>query len=117
MITLAPIVVTEGEQSDQRMVYLVDSVGFDFTGWTGTWSIIRRGSTVASGAMNLVSNGEMIWDMTIPQVATISDEDQDRGRTLLDTYWQCSVSNGTSTLNFRAAVTVIRGLHYPAVLI
>lgn len=117
MITLAPIVCTEGEASDQRMTYSTNGVGFDFTGWTGTWVIYRRGSVVISGTMDLQVDGDMIWAMTVPQIALIAQEDQSRGRTLPDTYWQGVATNGTTTLVFRAAVTVIRGLHYPTTLI
>jgi hypothetical protein len=117
MITLAPIGCTEGEASDQRMTYIVDGTGFDFTGWTGTWAIYRRGAAVISGTMTLQVDGDMIWSMTKAQIALISQDDQARGRTLPDTYWQGTATNGTTTLVFRAAVTVIRGLHYTATLI
>ena len=112
MIILAPITLTQGEAIQLRMTYRENNVGFDFTGWTGTWSIVQRAVTMASAAMELQADGDMVSAVTAAQIAALDVTDQFRGRTLSETYWQGTVTNGTASMTFHAAVTLIRGVQY-----
>jgi hypothetical protein len=112
MIILAPITLTQGEAIQLRMTYRENNVGFDFTGWTGTWSIVQRAVTMASATMELQTDGDMVSAVTAAQIAVLDVTDQFRGRTLSETYWQGAVTNGTASMTFRAAVTVLRGVQY-----
>ena len=112
MIILAPIQLTQGEAVALRMTYRENNIGFDFTGWTGTWSIAQRAVTVASAAATLETDGDIISAITVSQIAALDVTDQYRGRTLSETYWQAVLTNGTLSKTFRAAVTVLRGVQY-----
>lgn len=112
MIILAPVTLTQGEAISLRMTYRENNIGYDFTGWTGTWSIVQRDVTVISGTATLETDGDIVTAITAAQIAALAITDQFRGRTLSETYWAAALTDGTDSLNFRAAVTVLRGVDY-----
>lgn len=112
MIVLAPVTVTQGEATTLRLTYRDNGEGFDFTGWTGTWSIVQRDVAVITGTATLESDGDIVTSITAAQIAALAITDQFKRRTLSETYWAAALTNGTSSLNFSAAVTLSRGVDY-----
>lgn len=112
MIILAPVTLTQGEAISLRMTYRENNIGKDFTGWIGTWSVVQRDAAVISGAATLESDGDIVTAITAAQIAALTITDQYRGRTLSETHWAAALTNGTDSLSFRAAVTVLRGVDY-----
>ena len=112
MIVLAPIQLTQGEAASLRMTYRDNGVGYDFTGWTGEWVIVQKSTALAAGTCELQTDGDILTSLSVTQIDTLSVPDQYRGRTLPETYFQITATDGTDTLHFRAAVTVFRGLNY-----
>ena len=112
MIILAPIDLTQGEAASLRMTYRVNGIGKDFTGWTGTWVISQKGTTLASGTTDLQTDGDMVTAITVAQIDALSVPDQFKGRTLAETFFQITATDGTDTMHFRSAVNVFRGISY-----
>jgi hypothetical protein len=112
MIVLAPIQLTQGEAASLRMNYRENNQPYDFTGWTATWTVVQLGDVIASGTCELQTDGDILTSMTVAQIDVLSVPDQYKGRTLPDTYFKIAASSGSSVLNFRAAVIVLRGLSY-----
>jgi hypothetical protein len=111
MIQLAPIQLTQGEAVNLLHNYRENGIGKDWTNYAGSWEIVQKDTRVCSGTSALESDGDIWTALTVDQINALSVPDQYRGRTLPSTYFQITIT-GAQTYQFRAAVTVIRGLNY-----
>ena len=112
MITLAPINVTQGETSTIELIYLENGVGFNFTGWTGSWEIVQDGATVTSWTLTLTAVGGISWQFTAAKIEALDLPDQHRGRALANTRWIGTATKAAETMTFTAAVIVNRAVEY-----
>ena len=114
MIFLSPLEMTYGEAFSRTDTYVTNGTGFNFTGYTGTWAIVRGGisnnaQTMLTGTLALTSLGAITTTITAANVNTLAPTyRRDRGFILPGLIWNAVITNGTTTLNFSAAVSLIR---------
>ena len=107
MIFLPPLQMTDGEDFAQAYIWRENDRLFDFTGWTGTWEIKRTGAVMLTGTLVLTSSGDIRVSATAAQILPLLPAIEQRSFTLLGTAWNATLTNGTRTLKFSAAVSMI----------
>ena len=113
MIFLPPLQMTENEAFLQSYVWRENGVLFDFTGWTGTWEIKRNGNVILTGTVTLDAFGSISISATVNQVKLLLPNIERRGFTLLGTVWNATLTNGSRTLKFSAAVQLVHNKTAP----
>lgn len=107
MTFLPPLQMTDGEAFAQAYIWHEDDRTFDFTGWTGTWEIKRTGCVMLTGTLELTATGDIRLSATAAQIQPLLPRTEQRSFTLMGTVWNATLTNGTRTLKFSAAVSMI----------
>ena len=108
MIFLPPLQMSVGEDFSNTATWFENGVAVNFTGWSGSWSITRAGTILLTGTASLDGFGHITTAIPAASVNTLVPFLPSRGFILPGTVWAATLTNGTDSLSFNAAIQLFR---------